>query len=129
MEQAAQYAVVVIAGSPGAALSCRGDGGACRFVVQVVINLGAAFVQIREEDGFLVLAEAGLVFGRTLGQEEASAGGDLEGLLRHLVAIAVGHESEIDAGAPDGLTVGIADQLADAEGGFKGIGRQRGLPV
>ena len=31
-----------------------------------------------------------------------------KGLLRHLVAIAVGHKGEIDAGPPDRLTIGIA---------------------
>ncbi len=103
--------------------------GACRFVVQVAIDLRAALLEIREKDRFFVLAEASHVLRRALCQQKSAAGCDLERLVRDLIAIAVGDEGQIDARAPDGLAIGCALELALAEGGGEGIRGQRGLPV
>ena len=114
--------VVVVAVAGGAQVSGGGDAVAGGFVGEIAADLFGELVEGGEEDGLFVFVEALEVACGALGEEEASAAGDLEALVDELVLIGVGEEAEVDPGAPDGVAIVVAVELAVAEDGFEGVG-------
>ena len=105
--------VVVVAVACGASASGGGDALAGSFVGQVAADLFDAFLEGREEDGFFVFVEAlrDVPVG-ALGEQKASAAGDLEALVDELVVIGVGEKAQVDLRAPDAVAVVVAEELA-----------------
>src|SRR5581483_611017 len=77
--------VIVVAAALGARTAGGGDPRSRGFVGKIVADLLHAFFNAFEEDCLLVFDETREVAGRALDQQEAFAGGDLEGLVGELV--------------------------------------------
>ncbi len=128
LEDEADLMVVVVAVAMGAGLAGGGDTGSGGLVVEVAADFLQALVEGGEEDGFFVFAEALEVAVGALGEEETTAGGDLEALVDELVLIGAGEEAEVDFGAPDGFAVLLLEELALAVEAGEGLGREGSLP-
>ena len=96
LEDEANLAIVVVAVAQGARLSGGGDVGPSLLVGKVAADLGCQFVEGGEEDGLLVLAKALEMTLGTLGEQKATAAGDLETLMDELVLVGVSEKAEVD---------------------------------
>ena len=87
--------MVAVAGCTKIASGCDALTGC--FVGQVAADFFGELVEGGEEDSLFVFLEALQVARGTLGEEKASASGDLEAFVDEFILIGVGEEAEVDA--------------------------------